>query len=152
LSLAVALAFAGRSAQVRFKGSALRVFYKRDGEAQRLMPGVHVRTGDALRFAYDAPRDGYLMIVDVGGRGQVQALYPFGARESVAVHPGDNPLLPGGIALDGEPGPERLVAVYGCKPFTLAAVAGSLPLPGTSAVRPPCDCCTVETLELEKEP
>jgi hypothetical protein len=139
---------------VHLKGSgeAFQVFYKRKGDPQVFARGNHLRTGDALRFSYAAAGDGYLMILDVDGGGRVQALYPYGAADAAPVHTKDSPLLPGSVALDGAPGPERLFAVYRNSPFTFDAVARELLPAGTSTPKVHCTDCRVDEIQIEKEP
>jgi hypothetical protein len=138
--------------EIRLKGSSFQVFYKRHGDPQPLLSGNHLRAGDALRFSYAAAADGYLMIVDVDGSGRVQALYPYGERDAAPVHAKDAPLLPGSIALDGTPGPERLFAVYRSTQFSLDSIARELQLAGASTPRLQCPDCRVDALRIEKEP
>jgi hypothetical protein len=144
--------FVQPTSQVHFKGSSFQVFYKRTGQPQPLVSGNHLRAGDALRFSYAAPADGYLMIVDIDGSGRVQALYPYGERDAALIRAKDSPLLPGSIALDGTPGPERLFAVYRSTQFSLDSIARELRLAGASTPRLLCPDCRVEALRIEKEP
>jgi hypothetical protein len=140
------------SVQLKGAGAAFQVFYKRKGEPQVFVPGNHLRVGDALRFSYTAPGNGYLMVLDVDGGGRIQTFYPYGAAEAVPVHPKDPPLLRGSIALDGSPGPEHLFAVYRPTPFTFDAISRELQTVGTSGPRIHCEDCRVEEIQIEKEP
>jgi hypothetical protein len=148
----VGLALVRPPPAVHLKGSSFQVFYKRQGEPQPLVSGNHLRAGDALRFSYAAAADGFLMIVDIDGSGRLQTLYPYGERAAAAIHAKDSPLLPGSIALDRSPGPERLFAVYRSTQFTLDSIARELQLAGASTPKLQCPDCRVEILRIEKEP
>lgn len=136
---------------VTLKGDAFKVFLKRgDAESVPLNPDAAVQAKDALRFGYDAPADGYLVVFDLDGADQVTTFYPYGATTAGAVKKAQG-LLAGSVVLDAQQGPEWLVAVWSKKPFDTAPLAAQL---RGQATRPTvtlsCDGCVVSTLRLNK--
>ncbi len=146
----------GDEAGVTFKGGgAFRVAVSRGGvDAPELAAadGV-VRAGDALRFAYEAPADGYLLVLELDGRGEAAVLHPFGAAEGAPVAAGSRDFLPGSVVLDAAPGPEFLFAVFSPRPVEAGPLLASL---RAQARRPDpalaCAGCTVASLRLQKAP
>lgn len=135
------------------KGSPFRAMLKATGAAEPsvLSADALLQAGDVLRFAYDAPRPGYLMVLDLDGTEEATSVYPLGAERSAPIAPGGPQPLPGAIKLDDRPGPEWLIAVFSETPIELEALSSQLR--GQSrraklAVR--CQACQVETLRFQK--
>lgn len=108
---------------VRLKGKApsLEVHVSRGGApATPWEPSRPVEPGDLLKFRVTPPADGYVVLLDVDARGAVEAWY--GDDGGVRVKGGEATLLPGTIALDETPGPERLVLVFSEAPADVAAL------------------------------
>jgi hypothetical protein len=136
---------------VTLKGSALRVFVKRgDAEPTPLAADARVAAGDALRFSYDAPQDGYLAIFDLDGTEAVTVFWPFDGTAASAVKRGAG-LLPGSVVLDASPGPEWLVAVWSRAPFDVAPLAAQLRGQATRpAITLDCGDCVVASQRLSR--
>jgi len=162
LALAVALAprlLAPRPPaddRVAFKGGgAFRVAVSRAGGGAPELVGSDavVRAGDALRFAYQAPRDGFLLVLELDGRGQAAVLHPFGAAQGAPIAAGERDFLAGSVVLDDASGPEHLVAVFSPRPVEAAPLLAAL---RAQSQRPDptvtCDGCAVTALRLRKAP
>ncbi len=140
---------------VTFKGEPFRVVVAAQGTGspELLAPDAQVRAGDALRFAYEAPQDGHLMVLELDGRGAATVFYPYGATASAPHKAGERDFLPGSVELDDSPGPEVLVAVFSARPFEAAPLLDML---RAQAGRPEptvsCPDCRVSTLRLRKSP
>ncbi len=140
--------------QVRTKGDAFRVVVSRAGGAPELLgPDAQVRAGDALRFAYEAPEAGHLLVLELDGRGAASVFYPYGSTTSAPLAAGQRDFLPGSVVLDDAPGPESLFAVFSPRPLEAAPLLEAL---RTQAGRPEptlsCPDCRVSTLRLQKRP
>ena len=136
------------------KGDGFRVAVARGGAAgaaELAAPDAVVGAGDALRFAYEAPEDGHLLVLDLDGRGEASVLHPFGAATSAPLPAGQREFLPGSVVLDDAPGPELLVAVFSRRPVDAAPLLAAL---RAQAKRPEpslaCDGCRVSVLRLQK--
>jgi hypothetical protein len=93
----------------------LAVFVQ-EGSAPRLArDGEPVAAGSALRFRIRTARPCHLWILSLDARGQVSRLYPVQGEGGALVERSAD--LPGGAVLDGQPGPERLIAL--CAPAPL---------------------------------
>jgi hypothetical protein len=93
----------------------LGVFLRSDAGARPAKDGQPVPAAAALRFKVRPAKPCNLWVVSVDGRGQVSRLYPAaGPNGADLVRPTE---LPGGAILDGQPGPERIMAV--CTPEPL---------------------------------
>jgi hypothetical protein len=101
------------------KGSGelgLSVFVQ-EGTGPRLArDGAAVAGGAALRFRVRAGRPCHLWLLSVDARGQVSRLHPTRGDGGAAVEQTVD--LPGGAVLDGQAGPERILAV--CAPAPVA--------------------------------
>lgn len=136
---------------VTLKGDALRVFVKRgQGDSQPLGADAVVHPGDALRFAFEAPADGYLAVFDLDGTETVTVFFPFGGATAAPVKKAHG-LLPGTVVLDEKPGPEWLVAVWAPTRFDTAGVAAQLQGQATrDHLTASCSGCLVSALRLDK--
>jgi hypothetical protein len=136
---------------ITLKGDLLRVFVKHGGDESRpLRWDEVVRAGDALRFSYDPPADGYLAIFDLDGTEAVTVFYPYRGTAPVLVKPGQG-LLPGTVVLDAQPGPEWIVAVWSPTAFDTANVSAQLKGQSTrDVVGVLCEGCVVSMLRLSK--
>jgi len=138
---------------VTLKGAGFNVFLKR-GEAEPVpvQMNTHVQAGDALRFSYDAPSDGYLTVFELDGRENVTVFWPYGEKQAGPVKKGPQ-TLPGSVVLDDSPGPRWLVAVFSTKSLAAAPVAAQLKGQSTRpSLKFDCevDTCSVTTLRLSK--
>ncbi|AKJ03783.1 ActD [Archangium gephyra] len=141
--------------EVRLKGGTeFGVYVKRAGEAAplRLASGAKVRAGEVLRFHYQPPGDGWLLLVSIDGTGQLTVFHPYQGTAAARVAGGTLSVLEESIALDEAPGPERLAAIFSPEPFTLEELRGWLRGPSSSAPRIDCPHCQVEWVVLEKSP
>lgn len=136
------------------KGDAFRVVASRAGGAPELLaPDAQVRSGDALRFAYESPEAGHLLVLELDGRGAASVFYPYGSATSAPIAAGQREFLPGSVVLDDAPGPEWLLAVFSPRPFEAAPLLEAL---RAQAGRPEptisCEGCRVSMLRLQKQP
>lgn len=139
---------------VTMKGDAFRVVAARDGGPPELLGAdAQVRPGDALRFAYEAPEAGHLLVLELDGRGAASVFYPYGSATSAPLAAGQREFLPGSVVLDDAPGPEWLLAVFSPRPLEAGPLLEAL---RTQAGRPEptltCPNCRVSTLRLQKRP
>lgn len=146
----------GDRGEVRLKGPGFRVAVAHGGAGGTIDLGASdavVRPGDALRFAYEAERDGHLLVLNLDGRGEASVLHPFGAGASAPLAAGRREFLPGSVVLDDAPGPELLVAVFSLRPLEAAPLLEELrrqagrPEPALS-----CEGCEVTVLRLQRGP
>lgn len=134
---------------VTLKGGAFKVFLK--GADAPLGQDAKVRAGDALRFAYDAPADGFLAVFDLDGSEAVTLFFPYGGAAPAPVRKAQG-VLPGSTVLDAQRGPEWLVAVWAPTAFDVAAVSAQLKGQATrDRVSVSCEGCAVSALRLAKE-
>lgn len=90
------------------------------GAVVRVAEGGTVPAAASLRFQVKPSRPCHLWLVSVDGAGQVSRLYPAsGEAPQLAA---SAQALPGGATLDGQPGPERLVALCSPAPVGYPAV------------------------------
>ncbi|MBF5041648.1 DUF4384 domain-containing protein [Aggregicoccus sp. 17bor-14] len=140
---------------VTLKGGGLRVAVARGGSGapELLENDGAVRAGDALRFSYEAPGPGHLLVLELDGRGEASVFHPFNGATSTPLAAGQRDFLPGSVVLDAAPGPELLVAVFSPRPLEAAPLLEQL---RAQAGRPEptltCDGCRVSTLRLQKRP
>ncbi|HVG63041.1 MAG TPA: DUF4384 domain-containing protein [Hyalangium sp.] len=144
----------GEEGGVRMKGDAFRVVASRAGGAPELLaPDAQVRPGDALRFAYESPEAGHLLVLELDGRGAASVFYPYGSATSAPVAAGQREFLPGSVVLDDAPGPEWLLAVFSPRPFEAAPLLEALRAQaGRSEPTLSCEGCRVSMLRLQKQP
>jgi len=134
---------------VTLKGGAFRVFLK--GADAPLGQDAKVRAGDALRFAYDAPADGFLAVFDLDGSEAVTLFFPYGGAAPAPVKKAQG-VLPGSTVLDAQRGPEWLVAVWAPAAFDVAQVSAQLKGQATrDRLSVTCEGCVVSTLRLDKQ-
>ncbi|MDY7231872.1 DUF4384 domain-containing protein [Hyalangium rubrum] len=139
---------------VREKGDGFRVVAARAGGAPELLGAdAQVRPGDALRFAYEAPEAGHLLVLELDGRGAASVFYPYGAATSAPLGAGQREFLPGSVVLDDAPGPEWLLAVFSPRPLEAAPLLEALRTQaGRAEPTLSCPDCRVSTLRLQKRP
>jgi hypothetical protein len=94
-------------------GLGLHVYRLSGGQATEAQSGDSFPSGDRLRFAVDLPRAGQVSILGIDGAGQLYSAWPTagGPLTSRPLSAGAGQQLPGAVALDGSPGPERLYLV-----------------------------------------
>jgi len=137
------------------RNAALQVVFLRPGSdtAQLVEPDARLKAGDALRFAFAAPKDGHLLILDLDGTGKASVFVPYGGSTSRPVPAGDRELMPGSVVLDDAPGPEWIVSVFSPKPLEAAPLLAALEAQsGADNVKLQCEGCEVTTLRIQKTP
>jgi hypothetical protein len=140
---------------VRLKGGEFRVVAAR-GEAppelRVLGPDSEVRPGDALRFAYEAPEAGHLLVLELDGRGVASVFHPFNGTASAPLPAHQRDFLPGSVVLDDAPGPEWLLAVFSPRPLEAAPLLAQLrEQAGRAQPTLSCPDCQVRALRLQKK-
>jgi len=112
-------AVAFSSGPTRVKGAfSAQLFLKRAGEVSVADGRTTFQAGDRLRFAYTSPRDGFVAVFGVDAEGKVSPYYPAADLRSLAVHAGQQILLPDAIELDADPRDERLFLVFREAPWS----------------------------------
>ncbi len=143
------------SSGVRTKGAPFGVVYLRHGAdtPQVVGPDARLQAGDALRFFYEAPQPGHLLVIDLDSTGKASVFVPFDGTHSLPISAGSKEMLPGSVVLDAAPGEEWLVAVYSKGRLEAAPLLKQLEAQrGSSAPSLSCDGCTVTTLRIQKKP
>ncbi len=137
---------------VTLKGDAFKVVVSRGGGTPELLgPDSPVRAGDALRFAYEAPESGHLLVLELDGRGMASVFHPFGGGASVPLPAGQREFLPGSVVLDDAPGPEWIFAVFSPRPLDAAPLLAQLrEQAGRAEPTLSCPDCRVNALRLQK--
>jgi len=109
---------------LRIKGGAtLQVFAHRNGHVFRVEDGAALAPGDRIRFVVYPADLPYLLIASVDGAGVVTVYFPYGGHESERLQDAAPRIeLPGSIALDAAPGPERIHAIFSREPVSADAV------------------------------
>jgi hypothetical protein len=102
---------------------ALQVFVGSAEGVRELADGESVPAGSLLRFRVASGQPCRLWLLSADAQGAVSRLYPPEGDAPAAVSGGAT--LPGGVALDGQAGPERLYAVCSPEPLPLATVLGA---------------------------
>jgi|GEM_PF-1293205 len=139
---------------VTWKGDAFRVVAARAGaEAAPLAQDSTVKAGDRLRFAYEAPEAGHLLVLELDGRGGASVFHPFDGTASAPLPAGQRDFLPGSVELDDAPGTEWLFAVFSPRPLQAAPLLAQLrEQAGRAEPTLTCEGCRVSTLRLRKAP
>jgi anti-sigma factor RsiW len=108
------------------KGTALsmQVWAGSDDGAREISDGGTVPADARLRFRVAAGQPCLLWLVSVDARGEVSRLFPAQGDAPASVKGGMT--LPGGVALDGLAGPERLYAICSPAAVPLAEVERSV--------------------------
>lgn len=137
---------------VRTKGNEFKVVAARGGgEPAMLGPDSPVRAGDALRFAYESPEPGHLLVLELDGRGMASVFHPFGGGASAPLPALQRDFLPGSVVLDDAPGPEWLFAVFSPRPLDAAPLLAQLrEQAGRAEPTLSCPDCRVSVLRLQK--
>jgi hypothetical protein len=125
---------------------AATVLRARTGALEPLVDEQRVERGDRLRFTFDAPRAGQLLVLELDGRETVSVVYPPQGTRSAAVGAGPQ-VLEGAWELSAPASPEWFIAVFGEQPLDAPALAEQL---RGQATRPRlelhCDGCRWHTL------
>jgi hypothetical protein len=139
---------------VIWKGDAFRVVAARPGaEAAPLSQDSTVKAGDRLRFAYESPEAGHLMVLELDGRGGASVFHPFDGTASAPLPAAQRDFLPGSVELDDAPGTEWLFAVFSPRPLQAAPLLAQLrEQAGRAEPTLTCDGCRVTALRLRKAP
>jgi hypothetical protein len=140
-------------------GVGLAVYVRRGSGVELARDGEKVPAAAALRFQVRPSGACRLWIVSLDATGQVSRLVPADGDGGLALDRTTE--LPGGVVLDGQPGPERILAFCAPEPVAWARVEGAVrraASPGPDAVRalrqvPGLPAGTVaDTVLLEKTP
>lgn len=115
----------------------LAVFVQEGPSPRLARDGEQVPAAASLRFRVRVARPCHLWLLSLDSRGQVSRLYPAQGEVGASVERSAD--LPGGAVLDGQAGPERIIALCAPAPLgwasTEAAVRASAGPPGSEAVR-----------------
>lgn len=115
----------------------LAVFVQEGSSPRLARDGEPVPAGAAIRFRVRTARPCHLWLLSLDARGQVSRLYPAQGEGGALVERSAD--LPGGAVLDGQPGPERIIALCAPAPLGWAgaeqAVKASAGAAGPEAVR-----------------
>jgi hypothetical protein len=116
-----------RETNVTAKGGAiLGLVARREGRVFPVADGAVLKAGDHIRFVIDNVRQRYLLVGSIDGSGQVSIYFPYEGAESGGVTRGQRFEVPGSIALDGSPGPERFFALLSDDPLQTTSVRRAL--------------------------
>jgi hypothetical protein len=113
-----------------------------------------IERGDQVRFSFDAPAQGQLMVFELDGRDAVWTVFPGGGTDasppSASAPVGAGPqVLRGAWELSDLSGPEWFIAVYSTQPFEAEAIAAQLRGQATrSRIELRCEVCSWYTLRL----
>jgi hypothetical protein len=133
--------------ETRVKGSGKLSFYVKRGESvTRGGPGEVLHPGDAVEFAYTAPRSGFLVVLSVDGSGRASAYFPTGER-AVPVSAGEQ-VMPGSTLLDDVLGPETFYGVFCDAAIEIEPLRARLER--EPRVLPSAPGCQVDSLAVEK--
>jgi hypothetical protein len=137
---------------VRLKGGSFQVVVAREaGTPELLAPDSLVRAGDALRFSYEAPEAGHLLVLELDGRGTASVFHPFGGNASAPLPARQRDFLPGSVVLDEAPGPEWLFAIFSPRPLEAGPLLAQLrEQAGRAQPELSCPGCSVSVLRLRK--
>jgi hypothetical protein len=109
------------------KGAAtLAIFAAGKQGVQPVSDGTALHPGDRIRFVLWPAGQRHVVIASIDGAGKATVYHPFGGRESAPLREGMRVEVPGSIALDASPGPERVFAVLAPRPFSTASVIEAL--------------------------
>ncbi len=104
-----------------------------------------------MRFAYEAPEPGHLLILELDGRGVASVFHPFDGSASAPLPARQGELLPGSVVLDDAPGPEYLFAIFSPRPLEAAPLLAQLrEQAGRAEPALSCPDCRVSRLRLQK--
>jgi hypothetical protein len=130
----------------RIKGAAQVGFYVKHGaQVTRGRPDQVVHPGDVLRFTYSSPLPTHFALLGRDDR-RASLFYPRG-DETIALAQGTDVALDFGVEIDGEPGQERIFALFCAEPVALLPLLAALEQ--TSTLPPPAHC-SVRELRLRK--
>jgi hypothetical protein len=105
-------------------GLGLSVFLKTGSGAELAVDGQKVPAAAALRFKVRPSGPCRLWIVSIDATGHVSRLFPTEGDGGMELERTTE--LPGGVVLDGQPGPERILAVCVPGPLPYARVEGAI--------------------------
>lgn len=119
----------------RSKGASVGLSYGvREGSTARPgIPGERLGAGAVVQLRYDAGAYSHMAVLTVTASGEVGVLYPVAGQVMASPPAGPAAALPFSLKLDGEPGAERFVAVYGNGPLSLDPVRAALAEAGPAA-------------------
>ena len=117
-------------------GVGLAVYVQRTSGVALAKDGERVPAAAALRFQVRPSHACRLWIVSLDASGQVSRLVPAAGDGGLALERATE--LPGGVVLDGQPGPERILAFCAPQAVPWTRVEGAVrkaAVPGAEAVR-----------------
>lgn len=130
---------------IRAKGGAQIGFYVKHGsQVTRGRPDQVVHPRDVLRFTYSSPEPTHFALLGRDDR-HASLFYPRG-NETIALEKGTDVALDFGVEIDGEPGQERIFALFCSKPAALSPLLAAL----EQSVTLPATDCVVRELRLRK--
>lgn len=112
--------------KVDLSKTQLLVFRKIQDQVEMLTDGERANAGDLLQLAYVATEESFGVILSVDGRGLVTLHFPEDKRESTALEPNKQFLLPNAIELDDAPGFERFFFLTSGSPIDVDSVIKKL--------------------------
>jgi hypothetical protein len=117
-------------------GPAMQVFVAHDDTVFALQDGETLEPGDRLRFVAEPNGARFVLIASIDGAGAVTTYVPYGGTESLPLDGAERIEVPGSIALDTAPGPERIFALFSAAPIAAADVERELhAIPDAAAIR-----------------
>jgi hypothetical protein len=146
---------------VQTKGGApLTIIAQHDGQQLTVDDGVtRLRAGDRIRFVVRPGDDRFVLIASVDGNGHATIYHPFNGEQSAPIEDAPRVEIPGSIALDATPGPERVFILLSRQPLKAAVVRAALDqvgAQGLAAVRTtprlPVDADSQSSVLFEKVP
>lgn len=102
---------------VRSKGTAMRFFWRRDGQVTKGASQEVLRAGDALRFVITTGTETHFLLIGVEEFGRISAYYPFGGSGSLVVGPGSDIALPDSLVLDESKETEHFIGFFSDQPI-----------------------------------
>jgi hypothetical protein len=121
---------------IRVKGAlTFQIFASRGTSVIPVRDATRLAPGDRIRFVVGSGGPAYLLVASIDGAGTATIYYPYAGMQSgpVTAEPSE---LPGSIALDAAPGPERVFAFVSTEPLDAAQVSRALQaIRGVDAIR-----------------
>ena len=104
---------------------ALGMFVQHAGEVRAAGPGEVVAPGDSILFTVTTPREAFVAVLSLDGRGHASIYFPQAPR-AAKVQAGREVPLPTGTRLDDATGEEHLLGLFCSAPVELEPVRAGL--------------------------